>query len=212
MSSSHGAVGRLIEEGIQVQRPNIFSILAGVRGKLLVIVVGIAAVAVTVAAGFFAVSQFDGSHNHNDGFVSQNRFQLPGTGGPGRVAPKRGGPVRTGYPGVNVQVQNGALVVTGVASGSPADSAGVKTGDTILQVDGKNVTDPQTLRSAIASVQPGSSYKLQIRRSGQDQTLTVPAPRRASSGALRLGPVARNPSSHITRRSAISRKRCLRSS
>lgn len=164
------------KEGIQVQRPNISSVPAGVRGKLLVIVVGIAAVAVTVAAGFFVVGQFHGSHNHNDRFVSQNRFQLPGSGGPGRGAPGRGGPVHGGYLGVNVQVQNGALVVTGVASGSPADQAGVKSGDTILQVDGKNVSDLQTLRSAIASVQPGSSYKLQIRRNGQDQTLTVPAP------------------------------------
>jgi len=158
-----------------VQRPNVSSILAAVRGKLLVIVVGIAAVAVAVAAGFFVVGQFHGDHNHNDRHVSQARLQLPGPGGPGRMGPGRGAPVRPGYLGVNVEVQNGALAVTGVASGSPADHAGVKTGDAILQVAGKNVSDVQSLRDAITSVQPGSSYKLQIRRNGQEQTLTVPA-------------------------------------
>ena len=44
--------------------------------------------------------------------------------------------------------------MTGVASGSPADDAGLRPGDVILQVDRHEVTTAQTAARAIQSAEP----------------------------------------------------------
>jgi len=66
----------------------------------------------------------------------------------------------------------GALV-SSVLPGQPADQAGVKTGDVILAVNGKDVADAGTLTKAVADLPPGERIRLSIWRQGKRQTIRV---------------------------------------
>lgn len=50
--------------------------------------------------------------------------------------------------------------VLGVSSHSTADIAGLKTGDVITSVNGKNVASIQELSGALAQIEPGSTVRL----------------------------------------------------
>jgi carboxyl-terminal processing protease len=66
--------------------------------------------------------------------------------------------------------QNGSnFVIQSVVPGSPAEKAGLRSGDAVLEVDGKSV-DGQTLDDVVSSIRgdAGTTVKLQIGRSGQD--------------------------------------------
>ena len=66
--------------------------------------------------------------------------------------------------------QNGSdFVIQSVVPGSPAEKAGLRGGDTVLEVDGKAV-DGQTLDQVVNSIRgdAGTTVKLQIGRTGQD--------------------------------------------
>ncbi|HLY81658.1 MAG TPA: trypsin-like peptidase domain-containing protein [Acidimicrobiales bacterium] len=65
-------------------------------------------------------------------------------------------------------------VVAGVATGTPAASAGVVAGDTIVSFDGKTVSSASDLSQAIASHHPGDTVQLGwADQSGQRHTATV---------------------------------------
>ena len=57
----------------------------------------------------------------------------------------------------------GALIA-GVVRGSPADRAGIKPGDILLEVSGHAVTDPQVMLDLIASLKPGEKASFRLRR------------------------------------------------
>jgi Do/DeqQ family serine protease len=61
------------------------------------------------------------------------------------------------------------VAVTSVVSGSPAEKAGLKTGDIILKLNGKDVNDANTLRNEIAGMRPGTDVTLTLWRNGQQQ-------------------------------------------
>ena len=63
------------------------------------------------------------------------------------------------------------LVVTEVMAGTPADEAGLRSGDEIREVDGERVRDVGELRAAIAAVQPDRRYELTIERGDDELTL-----------------------------------------
>ncbi len=65
------------------------------------------------------------------------------------------------------------VLVNSVNSGGPADKAGVKTGDVIVQVNGKDVNDPNSLRNEIAGLTPGVEVTLTILRDGNQQQVRV---------------------------------------
>jgi serine protease Do len=65
---------------------------------------------------------------------------------------------------------NGALV-SDVEDGSPADRAGLRQGDVILTVNGREVADSNDLRNAIAGTQPGTTVDVGIVRDGRKQTV-----------------------------------------
>jgi serine protease Do len=66
----------------------------------------------------------------------------------------------------------GALVAE-PQSGSPADKAGVKSGDVIESVNGEAVEDARNLARRIGSLSPGTSVRLGIVRNGREDTLTL---------------------------------------
>ncbi|HKS75255.1 MAG TPA: Do family serine endopeptidase [Terriglobales bacterium] len=79
------------------------------------------------------------------------------------------------------------VTVSSVVPGSPADQAGLKTGDTITAVDGRTVSKGNDLVSDIASRKPGSKVKLAFIRNGKSQDATVTIADRAKLFAARLG-------------------------
>src|SRR5216110_2198800 len=71
----------------------------------------------------------------------------------------------------------GALIA-GVLRGGPADKAGIKPGDVLLEVQGKPVADPAAMLNLIAALAPGSAATMKVKRQGQDVDATVTVGRR----------------------------------
>ena len=65
------------------------------------------------------------------------------------------------------------VLVAGVQRGSPADRAGVKPGDIILRVDGKQAVDPDAMRGLIVALMPGREAKLRLRREAREFDLPI---------------------------------------
>ncbi len=56
---------------------------------------------------------------------------------------------------------------------SPAEKAGLKTGDVIIEFDGQKVTDPSHLKNIVSATAPGHSSKVSIVRDGDRKTVIV---------------------------------------
>jgi serine protease Do len=72
-----------------------------------------------------------------------------------------------GYNGVN-----GALV-DDVDKGDPADQAGVKPGDIIIEFQGQRVTDSTQLRNLASQTTPGTTVRFKVWRAGSERELTA---------------------------------------
>ncbi|MEW6509484.1 MAG: Do family serine endopeptidase [Bacteroidota bacterium] len=89
------------------------------------------------------------------------------------------GRVRRGYIGVQISVvdqpmanalgmsEARGVIVQGIVKGGAGESAGVKEGDVILSVDGKEVNAANELQSYIATHHPGDRVTLKIFREGK---------------------------------------------
>lgn len=64
-------------------------------------------------------------------------------------------------------------IISDLTVGSPAKTAGLKQGDTILKVDGTEISDAHDLARVIAGLTPGKDVSLSIIRGGKPQTITV---------------------------------------
>ncbi|WP_138379417.1 DegQ family serine endoprotease [Luteithermobacter gelatinilyticus] len=95
------------------------------------------------------------------------------------------GHVRRGWLGVTIQAvteeiaeslgldeARGALVST-VNNGSPADDAGIESGDIILEFDGKDVEEMRELPRLVADTEIGKTVKVKVLRKGKIKTLKV---------------------------------------
>jgi S1-C subfamily serine protease len=95
------------------------------------------------------------------------------------------GEVRRGMLGVTIQPVtsdiarslgldgvHGALV-NSVTDGSPAQQAGVRRGDVILEVNGDPVEDGNELRNEVAQLLPGTTVRLKLFRDGKDQVVSA---------------------------------------
>lgn len=65
-----------------------------------------------------------------------------------------------------LQVPRG-LVISGVVPAGPADRAGLRPGDVLLEIDGSPVLDARIAMSDIALIQPGETLPLTLVRSGE---------------------------------------------
>jgi serine protease Do len=78
---------------------------------------------------------------------------------------------------------NGALV-SEVTPNGPADKAGIKSGDVVVQYDSKAVEDYNTLKLMVAESTPGKAVPIQVDRSGQTLNLTVTLKELSEGGTL----------------------------
>ncbi|MCX7347610.1 MAG: DegQ family serine endoprotease [Alphaproteobacteria bacterium] len=74
--------------------------------------------------------------------------------------------------GLGLEEAKGA-VISDVTEKSPALDAGLKSGDTILKVDGQEVKDARDLARKVAKVKPGTSVPVTIVRDGKEQEIAV---------------------------------------
>ena len=103
------------------------------------------------------------------------------------------GKVTRGYLGVLIQdvtpelaqsfgleKAEGALI-SQVTEDSPAKAAGLKQGDIILKMDGKDVESSNVLKNEVAMLAPGSKVRFEIFRGGKKQEVTVKIGERPAS-------------------------------
>jgi serine protease Do len=64
-------------------------------------------------------------------------------------------------------------IVADVTQDSPALRAGIKTGDTILELNGEPVSDPRDLARKVAMISPGQSVELSVYRNGKREQVSV---------------------------------------
>jgi serine protease Do len=96
------------------------------------------------------------------------------------------GRVVRGYIGASVQTltpeladamklkgQSTGALVGEVTPRSPAEKAGIKSGDVITAVNGKKVTDARELRLMIGTMAPGTKVQIDINRDGQTKNINV---------------------------------------
>ena len=95
---------------------------------------------------------------------------------------EEGGKVSHAYLGVSTaDAAAGGATVQTVASGGPAAHAGLKTGATIVAVNGMTVVSADDLSNAIDAHKPGEQVKLRVRSGGKTQTITVKLGQRPAS-------------------------------
>jgi serine protease Do len=65
------------------------------------------------------------------------------------------------------------ILVSDVSPGSPADKAGIKRGDIILDFNGKKVDEVHDLTGMVAQMAPGSEVDVKVLRNGEESDLKV---------------------------------------
>jgi len=73
---------------------------------------------------------------------------------------------------LGIKDTEGALIA-GVENDSPADKAGLKRGDLVVEMNGKKIKDVTTLRNTVASTAPGTKVDFKVNRNGKEMTITV---------------------------------------
>jgi serine protease DegQ len=65
------------------------------------------------------------------------------------------------------------VLIAGVVRGGPADRAGVRPGDVLVEVNDKAVPNPSAMLNVVAAVQPGSMATLKLLRNGNPVALKL---------------------------------------
>jgi Do/DeqQ family serine protease len=109
------------------------------------------------------------------------------------------GKVSRGYLGVSLGILDEGLakqfkvpdtagaLVQDVTASSPADKAGLKTGDVIRKINGQTVSDREQLTAIVTSMNPGSVATLDILRDGHPMTINVTLGERPADLAATTG-------------------------
>lgn len=91
---------------------------------------------------------------------------------------RTGGTVQRGWMGVQLRTNipgsaNKGIFISGVFRNSPADDAGLLSGDQIISLDGQSFTDISRLINYIASKAPGETISISVQRGGGILDLTL---------------------------------------
>ncbi len=73
-------------------------------------------------------------------------------------------------------------IIAGIMRGGPADKAGVKTGDILVEVEGKAIPNTATMLNVIAQITPGSSSRFTFVRDGKEIELPITVGKRPKPG------------------------------
>ncbi len=84
-----------------------------------------------------------------------------------------GGKVAHAYLGVQLSDATGGVGVAQISSGGPAADAGLRSGDVVTAIDGRDVGSADALVSAVDAHKPGDRITLHVRRGGQTRDITV---------------------------------------
>lgn len=76
-------------------------------------------------------------------------------------------------------VPRGSAQVTEITDGAPADEAGLREGDVIVAINGRQLRDFNELRTVIANLRPGEHVSLRINREGDESVVDVELARRS---------------------------------
>jgi serine protease DegQ len=107
----------------------------------------------------------------------------------------RTGAVVRGYIGVEPQdvtpelaqafrlPRDDGAIIAGVMRGGPADKAGVKPGDILIEVDGTAIPNTATMLNVIAQIPPGSTRKFVFVREGRPVGIDITVGKRPRPGA-----------------------------
>ena len=108
----------------------------------------------------------------------------------------KGEAIERGYLGVQIQQISEDLAdslglahhrgefVQSVQPGQPAAAAGIKPGDVVVKVDGKDVTPEQSLSYIVANTSPGRRIPIELIRNGRRMTLSATVGKRPSEEQL----------------------------
>jgi serine protease DegQ len=84
---------------------------------------------------------------------------------------------------LNLPKDTTGVLISGVLEGGPADKAGMKPGDILLEVNGQKVGDVVALLNRIAQISPGDEAKVALLRKGKAMTLKLQVGKRPKSKA-----------------------------
>jgi len=97
----------------------------------------------------------------------------------------RDGKVSHGYMGLGItdvtpenakffdSKDNRGAIVTQVENGSPAAKAGMKVGDLITSIDGREISDASQLQVTVGQTRPGTTIKLAVMRDGKNMEVPI---------------------------------------
>ena len=75
--------------------------------------------------------------------------------------------------GVRMEEKEGRLLVASVATGSPAEVAGIAKGDELLALDGQPVKEPVDVLFRVGEKRDGDTAQVTVRRGGEEKTLPL---------------------------------------
>lgn len=108
-------------------------------------------------------------------------FDFPTPNGPGNLFSAR-------RPKIGLQIQDietgKGVTVKDVDEDSPAAKAGIKEGDVITDVNGKEIEGVDELRNEIRDLKEGDSVKFKYKRGGNTQTAEIKLPKRLRTADL----------------------------
>lgn len=108
----------------------------------------------------------------------------------------KGSAIKRGYLGIGIQPvtddlasawglpANQGELISRIEPGQGADKAGLKQGDVVVRVSGKDVTPDQTLSYLVANLTPGTKAPIEIIRDGKHQTINATIGTRPSEDEL----------------------------
>jgi len=77
------------------------------------------------------------------------------------------------YLGLTTAAGSAGVEVQAVTPGSPAQRAGLRTGDVVVSVDGDAVSEPGDVTDALDGNEPGDSVEVEVERDGSRQQLDI---------------------------------------